>query len=323
MSTFLSNRDGGLTNEEGHYRFQTNVWDGEVIGNGLEVTENSPLGMSVLVNGGDAKVPYLDYAYTVWIPDASPEVATITTADPTNPRIDRVVLYVDRAESPQQVTPNNPGIPKIAVVAGTPGAVPVRPNDAAVDTAVSNQPWIDLADVLVGSGVTQITDANITDTRVPVTSAATGGVVQFRSLNSTAVATGSTQIPLDDTIPQITEGDQYMTLTITPKSATNNLKIEVKAFLSNATAGRVLIGALFQNSTANALAATAEFQDTASGRLLLTLTHTMTAGTTSEITFRFRAGAHSTGTTTFNGSGGARLFGAITKSSMVITEYKA
>lgn len=173
MSTFLSNRDGGLTDEEGHYRFQTNVWDGEVIGTGLLVTENSPLGMSVLVNGGDAKVPYLDYAYTVWIPDASPEVATITTADPTNPRIDRVVLYVDRAESPQQVTPNNPGIPKIAVVAGTPGAVPVRPNDAAVDTAVSNEPWIDLADVRVNATVTQITNSNITDTRDPVTVTAT------------------------------------------------------------------------------------------------------------------------------------------------------
>lgn len=279
--------------------------------------------MSVLVNGGDAKVPYLDYAYTVWIPDGSPEQATITTADPTNPRIDRLVMYVDRAETPQQVDPNNPSIPKIEVVAGTPDAVPVRPTDGDVDTAVSNNPWIDLADVRVDAGVTQITDSNITDTRVPVSSAGTGAVVQFRSLNSTAVATGSTQIPLDDTIPQITEGDEYMTLAITPKSATNTLKIEVKAFLANETAGRVLIGALFQGSTANALAATAEFQDTANGRLLLTVTHTMDAGTTSSTTFRFRVGAHSTGTTTFNGSGGARLFGAITKSSMVITEYKA
>src|SRR5690606_7564821 len=109
MTTFLSNRDGGLTDEEGHYKFQTKVWNGNVA-DGLLVTENSPLGMSVLVTGGDAKIPYSDYAYTAWIPDASPEVATITTADPTNPRIDRVVMYIDRAETPQQVNPNNPGI---------------------------------------------------------------------------------------------------------------------------------------------------------------------------------------------------------------------
>lgn len=168
MTTYTSNRDGGLTDEEGHYKFQTQVWNGNVA-DGLLVTENSPLGMSVLVNGGDAKIPYSDYAYTAWIPDASPEVATITTADPTNPRIDRVVMYIDRSESPQQVNPNNPGIAKIAVVAGTPGAVPNRPSDGTVDTAVSNNPWIDLADVLVNNGVTQITDSNITDTRLTVT----------------------------------------------------------------------------------------------------------------------------------------------------------
>lgn len=173
MSLFLSNRDGGLTDEQGHYRFQTNVWSGNVIGNGLQVTQNSPLGMSVIVGEGDARVPYAGYAYTAWN-DAN-EVVTISTANPSNPRIDRLVMYIDRGETPQQVNPNNPGIPKFAVVAGTPAAVPTRPSNAAVNSAVgATNPWIDLADILVNAGVTQITNANITDTRTVVRPVSTG-----------------------------------------------------------------------------------------------------------------------------------------------------
>jgi hypothetical protein len=164
MAIFVSNRDGGKTDEEGHYRFQTNVWSGNVIGDGLEVTENSPLGMSVLVQDGDARIPYSDYAYTSWVDGA--EAVTISTADPTNPRIDRIVMYVDRGEAPQTVNPNNPNIGMLLAVAGTPAATPSRPSDGAVDTAVgAGNPWIDLADVLVGSSVTQISNSNITSTR--------------------------------------------------------------------------------------------------------------------------------------------------------------
>lgn len=167
MAWLLSNRDGGLTDEQGHYRFQTNVWSGNVIGDGLQVTQNSPLGMSVIIGPGDARVPYGGYAYTAWNDDNV--TATISTANPSNPRIDRLVLYIDRAEAPQQVNPNNPGIPKHMVVAGTPAAVPTRPSNAAVNSAVgATNPWIDLADIRVNAGVTQITNANITSRKIPV-----------------------------------------------------------------------------------------------------------------------------------------------------------
>lgn len=162
---YLTNRDGGLTDEEGHYKYLGAAFTGNVI-SGMSVGQNSPLGMSVVVSGGDARIPYGSYAYAAWIPSGSPEIATIPTADGSNPRIDRIVLYVDRSEATQQVTPNNPGIAKIAVVPGTPGAIPVRPSDSDVNSAVSNNPWINLADVRVNTGVTQITNANITDTRV-------------------------------------------------------------------------------------------------------------------------------------------------------------
>lgn len=150
----------------------------------------------------------------------------------------------------------------------------------------------------------------------------TGAIQQQVSTLSSAVNSGSTTIPLDDTIPQITEGNEYMTQAITPKSATNVLQIEAVFYgSSNAAAGH-LIMALFQDATANALAATAQYTAPAGSSCNIRLLHTMTAGTTSSTTFRIRAGTNAAGTTTFNGITAARFFGAIPKSSIMITEYK-
>lgn len=151
---------------------------------------------------------------------------------------------------------------------------------------------------------------------------ATGVPVQVVSVSYSAVATGTTIIPFDDTIPQNTEGDEYMSLAITPKSTSNILVIEV-AFFGSISIGNDLILALFQDSTVNAIAATSQYNVTATARNSIKLIHRMAAGTTSSTTFKLRAGPAAAGTTTFNGNSSARLFGAIPKSSIVITEYKA
>lgn len=237
MAFFLSNRDGGLTDEQGHYRFQTNVWDGNVIGGGLQVTQNSPLGMSVLVGAGDAKVPYGGYAYTAWN-DAAVAV-TIQTANPSNPRIDRLVLYIDRAETPQQVNPNNPGIPKLMVVAGTPGAVPARPNSTAVNSAVgATNPWIDLADVRVNAGVTQITNANITRTATPVTvsgvmPSASGYISTAQSTTMTAWTNLGTVGPVA-TINVGSSGVVLVTMHALSSTANNSYSSDLSFIMSGA-----------------------------------------------------------------------------------------
>lgn len=149
-----------------------------------------------------------------------------------------------------------------------------------------------------------------------------GAPVQTVSTSYSSVSTGTTTIPRDDTIPQNTEGTEFMSQTITPKSATNILVIDVVFGGSNSIANDMII-ALFQDSTADALAATSFFVDTINGRAVLTLKHTMVAGTTSATTFKVRGGPVAAGTVTFNGSAGTRHFGAITKSAISITEYKA
>src|ERR1043165_1680180 len=85
-----------------------------------------------------------------------------------------------------------------------------------------------------------------------------GFVVQVANSTASAVATGTTTIPIDDTIPQNTEGDQYMSVTITPKSTSNTLVIQVTAMLANTATSPYIVGAIFQDSTANAIAASVE-----------------------------------------------------------------
>lgn len=150
-----------------------------------------------------------------------------------------------------------------------------------------------------------------------------GAILQVVNTAASAYNSGTTLIPQDDTIPQNTEGTEFMTLAITPTSASSKLLIEVNAFVSANTALRWVIGALFQDSTADALTASSVWIDTANAADILSFTHYMTAGTTSSTTFKFRAGPHAAATAGFNGTSGARLFGAIPKSSITIWEISA
>jgi hypothetical protein len=126
-------------------------------------------------------------------------------------------------------------------------------------------------------------------------------------------------MPLDDTIPQNTEGDQYMTLAITPTNASSTLLIEVNWSGASSVVNTIGV-ALFQDSTAGALAAALLRVAEADQISTVSYIHKMTAGTTSATTFKVRAGGSSAGTTTFNGRSGGRLYGGVIASSITITE---
>jgi hypothetical protein len=148
-----------------------------------------------------------------------------------------------------------------------------------------------------------------------------GACVQVVNTQTGAVNTGSTAIPVDDTIPQNTEGVEFMTLAVTPTNASNKLKIDVVIFLTSASGGKWLTAALFQDSTANALATQSHFNyGVGTAGNCLVFSFYMTAGTTSATTFKVRAGCHDTTTVTFNGQSGGRLWGGACISSITITE---
>jgi hypothetical protein len=124
----------------------------------LAVTPNSPVGMSVRIASGWAAIvgtTQSNMGTYVAYNDAQVTVA-ITTADPTNPRIDLICMTVN--DSYYSGSSNNVAF---QVVAGTPAGSPVAPALPANS--------ISLATVAVAAGALSITSGNITDTRVLVT----------------------------------------------------------------------------------------------------------------------------------------------------------
>jgi hypothetical protein len=100
-------------------------------------------------------------------------VLSLNTADPTNPRIDLICATVNDAYYTGSL--NNV---VIQVVAGTPAGSPVAPSLPANS--------ITLATVAVGAGATAITNANITDTRVLVTT----NIPEAGDINAVNAGTG-------------------------------------------------------------------------------------------------------------------------------------
>ena len=141
----------------------------------LEVTQNSPAGMSVRVASGWAAIVGTTQANMgtyVGYNDAT-VVLGVTTADPTNPRIDRVCMTVNDAYYTGSL--NNV---VLQVVAGTPAGSPVAPATPANS--------ISLATVAIAAGATALTTANITDTRVLVTT----NIPESGDISSVTAGTG-------------------------------------------------------------------------------------------------------------------------------------
>lgn len=124
----------------------------------LQVTQSAVPGMSVSVAAGYAAIVGTTQSnmgvYTAYNDAAA--TATITTANPSNPRIDRVCLTVSDAYYTGALNTVS-----VNVVAGTPAASPTAPATPANS--------ISLATIAVAAGVTSILNANITDTRTETT----------------------------------------------------------------------------------------------------------------------------------------------------------
>ena len=199
--------------------YTTGVIGLTAVSNSLRVTQNSPTGMSVLVGIGRAAIvgtTQSDMGTYVAFNDAS-AVATITTANPSNPRIDRICLTVSDAYytgSLNQVAIN--------VVAGTPASSPVAPATPANS--------ISLATVAVAAGTTAIVNANITDTRTETTTLlpilpTTPRIGQVVTATTTNITTTTSAGVVDVS---------GLAVTITPTSATSKIFITTSF---NTTAG--------------------------------------------------------------------------------------
>jgi len=146
-------------------------------------------------------------------------------------------------------------------------------------------------------------------------------VVQVVHSQESSYATGTTQIPQDDTIPQNTEGDEYLSVSITPRNSKNILMIE--ALVSASVSGNTSITmALFKNADSGAIASTWNYVGTNEVSQLY-LKHQMIANTTNQITFKIRCGPSGAVSLYINGYNGNRYFGGTMVSFITVTEYSA
>lgn len=144
-------------------------------------------------------------------------------------------------------------------------------------------------------------------------------LVQRVYASLTTVATGSTQMVLDDSIPQSGEGDEYLTCAITPRYSSSRLRITVQLHVSNASTASI-VSALFRDSGADAIAAFKPPAQSTAAMVSTSGVHEMASPGTTATTFKLRAGGTSAGTTTVNGASGARLFGGVAITAIIIDE---
>lgn len=143
---------------------------------------------------------------------------------------------------------------------------------------------------------------------------------QLHFVKNASYLTGTTLFPLDNTTPQNTEGDQYMSTDFIALSDKSILEIDVDISLASSTLGTLSMG-LFQDSILNALRAKpVGYISSTSATINGSMKHLMKSTSTASTSFKIRAGSNLAGTTYFNGNG-AGLFNGTCFSSITIKEY--
>ena len=140
-----------------------------------------------------------------------------------------------------------------------------------------------------------------------------GGIVNVINASSitafaiTAAAGGPQIIPLDNTVPQITEGVQVLSATITPKKTGNKIFGLISFNGDSSVANLAMVAAVFKNGAALAFASTWS-QDLA-GSSLVSFDFFDEATSVSPITYTVRVGPAAAGTIYINRNNTTQLLG--------------
>ena len=138
---------------------------------------------------------------------------------------------------------------------------------------------------------------------------------------STYSTDSSASFPMDNTIPQNTEGGAYCTVTITPKKSTNRLVIRGEFFGATGAANNVGVS-ICDSSIANSLAATMTTNGGTSYGITIPIHVELVAGSTSARTYQLRVGT-AAGTLYTNGTSSGALFGGVGACRLSVEEYQA
>lgn len=153
---------------------------------------------------------------------------------------------------------------------------------------------------------------------LPTYQAASAGKLVSRAYSEYSTNAGiSTVIPYDDTIPQITEGTEIVTASITPTSASNRVRVTFSGYVDAGAIDPVVV-ALFRDAGASAIYATAVGNTASPSSLAFVFEHV--PATTSATTYRIRVGPSAAGTIRLNGTTAGRRLGGVGVASLVVEE---
>ena len=147
----------------------------------------------------------------------------------------------------------------------------------------------------------------------------TGSIVDSAYGEYTSNADLTAAIPIDDTIPQVGEGTQIISLGITVDSASNKVRGRFSA-AGTVNTSAVMIAAVFVDGGSNAIRARSRVVNTANLReeIAFEFEHTPGAGAH---TYTIRVGPN-TGTMRLNGISSARELGGAQAATLVLEEIK-
>lgn len=195
--------------------------------------------------------------------------------------------------------------------------------DATVGAAVWEQGTLDSSDLGSASVADLIDDdsfATATSSNIPSAESVKAYVDRKAYAEVLTTAGFATVIPLDDTIPQSSEGTEQVTVSYTPKSSTSTLIIRAQFNGSNSASDRTGVMAIFKDSDADAIGASAIGMGSGGVNISHIAEFRITSGTTSAITFKMRYGSDS-GTCYRNANfSGTRLFGGVMSTWISIEE---
>lgn len=161
------------------------------------------------------------------------------------------------------------------------------------------------------------------------TQLSSSGVVDYRYTQTNAPMNLTGIIPWDDTIPQITEGSEVLTVAITPKKTADLLVIEGTInWVEPVNHSNYFTVALFRDAGVNAIATAVDGASNGNGRCTangytqictMPIRFTLVAGSTAATTFRLRAGLDG-GNVYINQANDGRKLGGTLYSTLSVTE---
>lgn len=176
MANKVYNLNGGLYSGDAFTAFETRIAssnNGSIVASPTDLKVSAGSGMNVTVSTGAGIIGNGTLSGVRFAIDA-PVTVAISAASTANPRMDSVVVYIDKSVSASTSVVDNTDlrIVKFKSVAGTPASAPTAPSTATIQSSIgAGNPYMILANVTVPKSSTAASSFKIADTRVTPTSA--------------------------------------------------------------------------------------------------------------------------------------------------------